>query len=234
MARTCRAGLHAGRLAVVDRQVLVVDAVDAKRAFLHHAIGIVIFARAIGTGPGAELAADAGFRIDENDAVLGALVGRAGRTDGDASRLFAVQARAREMNDARCGIVLAFHFVAMDAIEPGAERIGAIGIFIGQRRGIALRVPFLAGGRAGLTADASVEVDDEAELLAAGLLGVRSSPGSQSLEGRELRLAHARLRFGLLDLHAQIVPGRLAGDRIGVGVAVAAFTFRVEDRRSSD
>ncbi len=100
MARTGRAGAHAGGQAVLRLQVLVVDAVDAERAFLHHAVAVVVFARAIGTGPGAQLAADAGVRVDQHDAVFGALVGGAGRADGDAGRRFAMQAGAREMHGA--------------------------------------------------------------------------------------------------------------------------------------
>src|SRR5689334_14789283 len=53
-----------------------------------------------------------------------------------------------------------------------------------------------------------------------------SSPASQTLEGWELRLADARFGFSFFDLHAQIVPSRLAGDRIGIGIAVAALAFR--------
>ena len=49
---------------------LVVDAVDAERAFLHDACIVVELARAIGAGPGAQLAADAEILVDEDDAVL--------------------------------------------------------------------------------------------------------------------------------------------------------------------
>src|ERR1041384_8778236 len=87
-----------GRGAVLRREALVVDAVDAQRALLHGAVVVVVFARAIRTGPGAELAADAGVGIDQHDAIGGALVGRAGRTDRDAGRRLAMQAGAREMH----------------------------------------------------------------------------------------------------------------------------------------
>src|SRR3546814_8385723 len=51
-----------------------------------------VYARAVGAGPGAQLAADAGVGVDQHDAVLGALVGGPGRADGDAGRVVAVQA----------------------------------------------------------------------------------------------------------------------------------------------
>src|SRR5262245_376600 len=38
-------------------------------------------------------------------------------------------------------------------------------VLVGQRRGIATGVPFLATGRAGVAADAGVEVDHQPELL---------------------------------------------------------------------
>ena len=165
MARARRAGLHAGGDAVFGLQVVVVNAVDAERAFLHHAVAVVIFARAIGAGPGTEFAADAGFGIDQHDAVFGALVGCAGGADGDAGRRFAMEAGARKMHDAGIVPALFLHFIAMDAVQPHAGGIGAIRIAVVKRRGIALRVPFLAGGGTGLAADAGVEVDDEAELF---------------------------------------------------------------------
>ncbi len=163
MARARRARADAGGNAILRRKGLVVDAVDAQRAFLHHAIVVVVLARAIGTGPGAQLAADAGVGIDQHDAVLGALVGGAGRADGDAGGRLAVQARAREMHGlARRAVA---HLEAMHAIEPGAVRIGAVGVLIRQRRGIAAVVPFLAARRAGLAADAGVEIDHQPQLL---------------------------------------------------------------------
>ena len=69
MPRPGRAGAHAGRHAILRRERLVVDAVDAQRAFLHHAVVVVVLARAVRAGPGAQLAADAGVRIDQDDAV---------------------------------------------------------------------------------------------------------------------------------------------------------------------
>ncbi len=49
------------------------------------------------------------------------------------------------------------------AVEPHAGRVGTVGIKIGERRGDAAGIPFLAVDRAGVTADADVEVDDEAK-----------------------------------------------------------------------
>ncbi len=74
-----RAGGDASRNAVDLVEGLVVDAVDAQRAFLHDAGIVVELAGAVGAGPGAELAADAEILVDEDDAVLGPLVGGAGR-----------------------------------------------------------------------------------------------------------------------------------------------------------
>jgi hypothetical protein len=172
-----RAGGDAGRLALLDGQVLVVDAVDAKRAFLHHAADDVELARAIGAGPGAQPAADAQILVDQHDAVLGALVGGAGGAHGDAVGLGAVQARAREVDGARSRAVV--DLVAVDAVEPGARRVHAIGVDVGQRRGVAAGVPLLAAHHAGLAADAGVEVDDEAEAgggRVVGQAGHRPSP----------------------------------------------------------
>jgi len=50
--------------------MLVIDFVYAQRAFLHDAGVIGVFARAVGTCPGAKVAADADILIDENDAIF--------------------------------------------------------------------------------------------------------------------------------------------------------------------
>jgi hypothetical protein len=163
-------GAHAGRLAVFGLQVLVVDAVNAERTLFHHAIVGVVFARAVRARPRAQLAADADVRVDQHDAVFGALVAGAGRAHGHAGRRFAVQARAREM---QCAAVLALAgFVAVDAVEPRPHRIRAVGVDVRQRRRITLRVPLLARGGARLAANAGVEVDDQAQLLLTGLRSV--------------------------------------------------------------
>src|SRR5579863_5599177 len=82
--------------------------------------------RAIGTGPRAQLAADAQALVDENDAVLGALVGGAGRAHGDTGRLIAMEARFREMHGPRPGALALFK--RMDAVEPHPPSAVAIGV----------------------------------------------------------------------------------------------------------
>jgi len=71
VARTGRTGDNASRYARTLVDGIVVNPINAQRAFLHHPRIEVVFARAIGTRPGAEFAADAQILIDENDAVLG-------------------------------------------------------------------------------------------------------------------------------------------------------------------
>src|SRR5690606_39182547 len=67
MPRPGRAGLHAGRLAVGFVQLVVVDAVHAQRAFLHHALDLAVFAGAVRAGPRTQLAADAFVLVDQHD-----------------------------------------------------------------------------------------------------------------------------------------------------------------------
>ena len=86
-----RAGGHARGDRVF--QVLVVDAVDAQGALLHHPGRGVELARAVGTRPRAELAADAAVLIDEHDPVLLALVRGPGGADGHARRVLAMEWR---------------------------------------------------------------------------------------------------------------------------------------------
>ena len=52
------------------------------------------------------------------------------------------------------------HLEGMHAIEPGAMRISPIRVLVRERRRIAAGVPFLAVDRAGVAADAGVEIDD--------------------------------------------------------------------------
>ena len=56
------------------------------------------------------------------------------------------------------------HRIRMHPVEPHPMRLGAVGIGIGQGAEVAAVVPFLARDRAGVAADAGVEVDHEAEL----------------------------------------------------------------------
>src|SRR5260221_7684541 len=98
-----------------------------------------------------------------HDAVSFALEAGAGRAHGDARRVVAVQAGFGEIDGAP---VLAFaQLERMDAVEPDAVRLGAVGCQIGERPGVAAGVPLLAGDGAGVAADADVEIDDQAELL---------------------------------------------------------------------
>ena len=64
MPRPGGTGPDTGRRAILFLEILIVDAIDAEGALLHHPLAIIIFARAIRTGPGAELAADACIGID--------------------------------------------------------------------------------------------------------------------------------------------------------------------------
>ena len=67
------------------------------------------------------------------------------------------------MHGAAVGAVAGLEGV--DAVEPHAQGIGAVGLAIGERRHVPAGVPLLAVDRAGVTADADVEIDDESELL---------------------------------------------------------------------
>src|SRR5262245_33953004 len=124
MARAGWTGAHAGGHAILLNQLLVVDAVNAQRALLHHADAVVVLARAVRAGPGAQLAADAGVGIDQHDAVFGALVGGAGGAHSHAIGLLAVEAGAREVHGLTVGAFT--HLEAVDAVEPGAVRIGTV------------------------------------------------------------------------------------------------------------
>ena len=64
---------------------------------------------------------------------------------------------------------LLFHLIAVDAVQPDAGRVRAIGVTVGERSRIALRVPLLAGGGAGLATHAGVEVNDETQFFLVGL-----------------------------------------------------------------
>src|SRR6185312_8111523 len=77
---------------------LIVDSVDAQRALPHHADIVVEFAGAVGAGPGAQLATDAKIGIDQDDAILGALLGCAGGPDSYAGGSRERQARPRKRN----------------------------------------------------------------------------------------------------------------------------------------
>ena len=132
VARAGRAGADAGGDAVDLGKFSVFNAIDAEGAFLHHALGRVHLAGAVGAGPGAEAAADAVVLVDQDDAVLGALEAGAGGADGDARGVGAVQAGLREVDDpGRAGV--GDRLEAVDAVEKGAFGIGAVGVAVGER-----------------------------------------------------------------------------------------------------
>src|SRR5258706_12880873 len=91
--RIGRARHHTGWLAFGFGFRLVVDAIDAQRALGHHLAALAELPRAVRTRPRAVLAADALVVIDEDDAVLLALVRRAGRADRHARRGVAIEGR---------------------------------------------------------------------------------------------------------------------------------------------
>ena len=74
MAGICRAGAHTCRLPVFFGKIVIIDAVNTERAFLHHTLGRIQFPRAIRAGPGAQPAPDAPLLIDQHNTVLGTLV----------------------------------------------------------------------------------------------------------------------------------------------------------------
>src|SRR3546814_6846451 len=76
-----------------------------------------------------------------------------------------MQAASRKVHHPAAAAVRRLGLEAVDAVEPHPLRLRAVGIEVGERRGMAAVVPLLAADRAGMTADADVEVDDEAELL---------------------------------------------------------------------
>src|SRR6266849_1608248 len=122
MAGTDRAARDAGRLPILGGEVLVVDPVDAQRAFLHHTGVVVELAGPIGASPGAQLAADADRLVDQHDPVLGALVGGARRAHGDAGRFIAMLTRFPEVN---CpGTLPVALLERVDAVEPNAPGCG--------------------------------------------------------------------------------------------------------------
>lgn len=67
----------------------------------------------------------------------------------------------------RLAAVPVCHFITMHPVKPCAMGIGSIRVLITERRGITTGVPFLATCRAGLAANAGVQVDDQSKFLAA-------------------------------------------------------------------
>ena len=199
MARARGARPHARRHAILFGQIEVVDPVDAERALLHHApIGIQL-ARPVRAGPGAQAAADAQILVDQDDAVLGALVRCARRAHGDAGGVLAVQAGLREVHGVAVRSLA--HLIAVHPVQPGAARLGAVRVLIGQRRRVPAGVPFLAADHARLAADAGVEIDHQAEPT--GRAGLRQA-------------GHRRARNSRPYLEIAGRTGRPAGGRSGV------------------
>src|SRR5262249_50869382 len=146
MSGVYRTDHHAGGLAVLGRQILIVDPVNAQRAFFHDPLVGVELAGAVGAGPGAQLAADADGFVHQHDAVLGALIGCPGWAHGDASRLLAMQTGFREVN---CARALSFPFLKrMNSVEPNAPGTIAVRMEVGEWPHMAARVPFFASRRA--------------------------------------------------------------------------------------
>ena len=118
MPRVGRTSRYAGRNPINFFQVFIINSIDAKSAFLHHSVRVIVFAGAIGTGPRAEFAANARVCIYEYYPVLFALVGSTGRTDSDACGFFAMQARSWKMDGAT--ILVLGYLITMYSIEPNS------------------------------------------------------------------------------------------------------------------
>ena len=120
------------------------------------------------------------------------------------------------------GIVPLAGFIAVNAVEPGTGRIRPIRFKIGKRRRIALRVPFLARHRTGLTADTGIKVDDQAEFLLSGLGCIwKSCHDLTPLSAREPIFMAALNRPG----------GRLVASNCGSDIS-APPAFSMRTRRS--
>src|SRR5215467_2830772 len=63
MPRASWTGAHARRDTILRRESFIIDTIDAERALFHRAVVVVVLPRAIGAGPGAQLAADASVGI---------------------------------------------------------------------------------------------------------------------------------------------------------------------------
>src|SRR6185437_6375243 len=191
VTRTRRTGRDTGRLALGLRQIPVIDAIDAECAFAHHALFLIEFPRPVGTGPRAELAADADLGVDEHDAVLCALVRGAGRTDRHTEGILAVQAGAGQVHGARASVC--GDFIRMHTVEPHAVGLRPLLVVIRQRAELPAVVPFLAAHRTGMATDAGIEVDDQSESL--GPWGSIGQHGHQPvLEARLSRTGFAPSR----------------------------------------
>ena len=183
MARTGGTGADAGGDAIFLGQVLIIDPVDAERAFLHHAFGLVHLARPIRAGPGAKAAADAVRLIHQNNSVLDPLVAGTGGADGDAWCILAMQAGFGKMKELSRA-VRRLHLIAVDTVEKGAGWVFPIGTLIAERRAVILGVPALAGYHAGMAADAGVQINHKTQLSPGGSGELSHAIWSDSLQSR--------------------------------------------------
>lgn len=165
MSRTSRAGRHACRDAGFLGEVLIVDSVDAKRAFLHYPFGLIKFTRAIRARPGAEFAADASVPVDKNDSVFFAFVGRAGWANRHARCVFTMKARFWEMDRAGNTGFLIDGFERMNPVEPDTFGMFSVWGDIRQRRRVSAGIPLLAIYSASVTANANIKVDNQTQLF---------------------------------------------------------------------
>src|SRR5215831_13507931 len=70
----------------------------------------------------------------------------------------------------RAAVVAFASLEGVNAIEPDAQRLFAVGVKIGQRSGDAARVPLFAIDCTGMTTDADIKINHEPEVLARRLL----------------------------------------------------------------
>ena len=123
--RAGRARHYTRGFAFAFRQLLVINAIHAQRAFLHYLLVLVDFTRAVRTRPRAIFAADALVVVHQHDAIRLAFVTRTGRTHRHARRVFAMQAAFGKMN--RVGVREFADFISLHA---GEKRAGGLLCFI--------------------------------------------------------------------------------------------------------
>ena len=90
MPCSCGAGPNTGRDAIFFGEIVVVNSINAERAFLHHPRRCIHLARAIGARPSTYSAADAIILIDKDNAILGPLETRPRRADRYARGIVAM------------------------------------------------------------------------------------------------------------------------------------------------
>ena len=106
----------------------------------------------------------------------------------------------------------------------------AVRIVVRQRRVMAARVPFLAVHRAGVAADAGVEVDDEAELFRSRQR-LRQASHSRCLSAN-FRFAPKRKMWGRLGLNGGVMGGMCGNVSLGLRRRAALDAYgQIEPRR---